>query len=79
MQQFQITRWCHHFIRMQVQKAALEYTKRRLEKAALLDCVELICAGHENMADYVPEVEHGQISCIVFNFGYFKRVLQPSE
>ena len=105
MQQFQITRWCHHFIRIQVQKgdicidatagngndtellcnltgstgkvyafdiqkAALEHTERRLEKAALLDCVELICAGHENMADYVPEVEHGQISCIVFNFGY---------
>jgi len=49
-----------------IQEQALERTKERLEKNNL--SAELVLAGHEKMADYVQE--KGEVSCIVFNFGY---------
>ena len=49
-----------------IQKAALEKTGRRLEAEGLR--AELILDGHEHMEKYVKE--KGEVSCIVFNFGY---------
>ncbi|MBQ8184776.1 MAG: methyltransferase domain-containing protein [Lachnospiraceae bacterium] len=98
---YQITGWCHHFIRQHVsegdicidatagngndtellcrlvgpsgkvyafdiQAEALGRTKERLEKAGLW--ARLILDGHEYMERHVSEA--GQVSCIVFNFGY---------
>ena len=53
-----------------IQEIALENTRKRLEEAGLLGRVRLILAGHEKMADVVDEREQGEVSCVVFNFGY---------
>ena len=98
---YQITSWCHHFIRehveegdicidatagngndtfllcsltgpsgkvyaFDIQHQALEHTRQRLDAAHYT--AELILDGHEHMAQYIKEA--GNISCIVFNFGY---------
>ena len=49
-----------------VQEEAIRHTRLRLEKAGKADCVELILAGHESMADHVS----GQVGAVVFNLGY---------
>lgn len=49
-----------------IQKEAIENTKKRLEEAGLLDRAELILDGHEKMKAYVKE----EAAVIVFNFGY---------
>ncbi len=49
-----------------IQKEALEHTRRRLEAAGLPGRAILIEDGHEHMADYVKE----PVAVIVFNFGY---------
>lgn len=49
-----------------IQKEALEHTRRRLEEAGLLERAVLIEDGHEHMRDHVKEL----MSVIVFNFGY---------
>lgn len=49
-----------------VQEMAISNTKNRLSEHNMqADC---ILDGHQNMKDYVKEV--GEVSCIVFNFGY---------
>lgn len=63
-----------------IQKEALERTKDRLEKKNLSNRATLLLCGHEKMKEKIEECkeqkEHGnqektgEISCIVFNFGY---------
>jgi len=57
-----------------VQAAAIARTRARLAEAAgsgeALAKVELIHAGHERMAEFVPEEAHGQLRAIMFNLGY---------
>lgn len=52
-----------------IQAAALENTRVRLEKANLLSRCCLIHAGHETMLAHV----HEPIAAAVFNFGYLPR------
>ncbi|MGL5348787.1 MAG: tRNA (mnm(5)s(2)U34)-methyltransferase [Peptostreptococcaceae bacterium] len=52
-----------------VQEEAVKSTKKRLEKEDLLDRVNLILDGHENMDIYVNE----KVSCVLFNLGYLPR------
>ena len=49
-----------------IQATALEATRQRLQAANMQACVQLIHAGHEQAADYVPQ----GIRAAVFNFGY---------
>ena len=49
-----------------VQKEAVDATRKRMEQAGFEYGVEVILSGHENMADYVKE----EVSAITFNFGY---------
>ncbi|EQK42984.1 methyltransferase domain protein [[Clostridium] bifermentans ATCC 638] len=52
-----------------VQEEAIKSTKKRLEKAGLIDRVNLILDGHQNMDMYVNK----EVSCIMFNLGYLPR------
>lgn len=52
-----------------VQEEAIKSTKKRLEKADLIDRVNLILDGHQNMDRYVNE----EVSCVMFNLGYLPR------
>lgn len=105
MKLYQITEWCHHWIREQVkegdicidatvgngndteflcrlvgehglvygfdiQEEAIQATHDRLLEAGLSARAKLFCAGHEEMDRYVEERMCGNVSCIVFNFGY---------
>ena len=49
-----------------IQEQALANTKTRLESSGLY--ANLILDGHQNMEQHVKEA--GQVSCVVFNFGY---------
>lgn len=49
-----------------IQKCAVDATRRLLEEKGCLERAELICAGHEEMDRYVER----EVSCIMFNFGY---------
>ena len=49
-----------------IQDEALRATAERLKKSGLSNCAELIAAGHERMADYVPK----SVRMVVFNLGY---------
>ena len=101
MKNYQITEWCHHFIKehvkegdvcidatagngndtellcnlvgptgrvyaFDIQEQAIEKTRERLQKSALLNWAELIRESHVYMRNYVKD----EVSCIVFNFGY---------
>ena len=52
-----------------VQEEAIKGTKKRLEKAELIDRVNLILDGHQNMDMYVDR----KVSCVMFNLGYLPR------
>ena len=102
MKKYQITEWCHHFIREQVkqgdlcidatagngndtlllcqlvgecgkviafdiQKEAVENTKKRLEEGGVSKQAQVLLESHTNMSHYA---EVDSVSCIVFNFGY---------
>lgn len=56
-----------HVLAFDIQDAALEYTRKRLEKEGLLDRAELILDGHEHMTQYAIEET---VDLICFNFGY---------
>lgn len=49
-----------------IQKAALENTRRRLEEAGCLDRVKLIHAGHEYFEDYLGQ----PLDAVMFNLGF---------
>lgn len=52
-----------------VQEEAIKSTTKRLEKAGLIDRVNLILDGHQNMDMYVNK----EVSCVMFNLGYLPR------
>ena len=49
-----------------VQEAAVENTRKRLEEAHVADRAALFCLGHEHMAEQVPQ----GVSAVVFNLGW---------
>ena len=53
-----------------IQQAALDKTRMKLEQAQLADSVRLFLASHENMADYVAQEHKGCIHAAMFNLGY---------
>ena len=52
-----------------IQEEALKSTKKRLEKSDLLNRVQLILDGHENIENYVKD----EVACVIFNLGYLPR------
>ncbi|MCR1955629.1 class I SAM-dependent methyltransferase [Clostridioides mangenotii] len=52
-----------------IQKSAIESTRKLLEKTNLDKNVKLVYDGHENILNYVSE----EISCVLFNLGYLPR------
>lgn len=52
-----------------IQEAAIKSTRKKLEKSNLINRVNLILDGHENMDKYVKE----EVSCVLFNLGYLPR------
>ena len=102
MKSYQITEWCHHFIRehvkegdicidatagngndtqvlcelvgetgkvfaFDIQEQAVANTKERLLNAGLDARGTVLLESHTSMSNYANE---GEVSCIVFNFGY---------
>jgi predicted methyltransferase len=53
-----------------VQPEALRATRSRLASDGLADRVALVEAGHETMAQQVPEAVHGRVEAVTFNLGY---------
>lgn len=57
-----------------VQEQAIARTQARLAEASgsgeMLATVELVLAGHERMAEFVPVGAHGRIRAVMFNLGY---------
>lgn len=49
-----------------IQKDAIEQTRKRLKEVGLLERAEVILDGHEHMEEHVKET----VSAITFNFGY---------
>ena len=49
-----------------IQKSAVENTKKRLSDAGVSDRCEVILDGHQNMKKYVT----GPVKAVMFNFGY---------
>lgn len=53
-----------------IQEKAIENTRKKLKEENLLDNVELILDGHENMDDYINE----KVDSIFFNLGYLPKL-----
>jgi hypothetical protein len=53
-----------------IQQAALDTTRSRLDRANLSEYVTLILASHALMAEKIPVPYHGKISAVMFNLGY---------
>ncbi len=56
-----------------IQKEAIERTKKRLQEEQLTDNVELFQAGHENIKKYIPKHFHGHVKGAIFNLGYLPK------
>lgn len=50
-----------------IQPEAVERSRQRIAEAGLANRARLICAGHERMAEFIPE---GSADAIVFNLGW---------
>lgn len=59
-----------------IQQAALDYARRRLEENASpsLAEVSLLLQGHEQMRQAIPDLLQGKVAAVMFNLGYL-----PSE
>ena len=53
-----------------VQSAALSSTRERLTTAGVADRVRLRQAGHEDLAEHLPDRLHGAVGAVTFNLGY---------
>lgn len=53
-----------------VQADAIDATRRRLAAAGLASRVRLVRAGHETVAEHVPDRRHGRVGAVMFNLGY---------
>jgi predicted methyltransferase len=52
-----------------IQEAALKNTEKKLREAGVSGIVELICDGHQNIDNYVPN----GIRAVMFNLGYLPK------
>ncbi|MFI3187645.1 MAG: class I SAM-dependent methyltransferase [Methylococcaceae bacterium] len=59
-----------HVYGFDIQQAAIETTREKFLKTHLSACLTLIHDSHANMADNIPEHDHGKIKVIMFNLGY---------
>lgn len=61
-----------HVYAFDVQPAALEQTRNRLEAAGLCDdqTIHLLQKSHAEMRETIPAEHHGQIAAVTFNLGY---------
>lgn len=53
-----------------IQQSALESARQRLAEQHAPDNVTLHLAGHERMAEVLPEEVLGRVGAVMFNFGY---------
>lgn len=53
-----------------IQEAALDATRARLEEAGQLGSVTLVRESHENIGEHLPKRHHGLVQAIMFNLGY---------
>jgi tRNA G37 N-methylase Trm5 len=53
-----------------LQLAALENTRRRLQQAGRLQRLTAVHASHAELAAHIPLALHGKIKAIMFNLGY---------
>lgn len=53
-----------------IQIAALNITRTKLQQSLLMDCVTLIQASHADMAAHIPVNAYGKIRACMFNLGY---------
>jgi SAM-dependent methyltransferase len=53
-----------------IQQAALDSAKARLDEAGLAERATLLLASHAEMKSRVPAEEHGRVKAITFNLGY---------
>lgn len=53
-----------------VQPQALQQTRERLIREGLAERVTLFHAGHERMAETLPEEARGRLAAVMFNLGY---------
>ncbi len=56
-----------------IQKQAIENTKKLLESKGKYNNVEFINANHEHLNEIIPEVYVGKISAIMYNLGYLPK------
>ncbi len=59
-----------HVYGFDVQNEALTRAETTLTKGDVRERVTLFNAGHETMADLIPEAAHGTIKAVSFNLGY---------
>jgi len=53
-----------------IQRQAIENSRKRLAAEGLSARVTLIQTGHEHMTAQIPEIHHGRVNIIMFNLGY---------
>ncbi len=53
-----------------IQHAAIEATRARLEAHQMLERVTLVHRGHEHLTEILPRDLHGRVAAILFNLGY---------
>ncbi|WAA11774.1 tRNA (mnm(5)s(2)U34)-methyltransferase [Fervidibacillus halotolerans] len=56
-----------------IQKEAIERTRKRLEMEKEIEQVTLFLSGHERMKQQIPKKYHGKIAAGIFNLGYLPR------
>ncbi|MSP28027.1 MAG: SAM-dependent methyltransferase [Methylococcales bacterium] len=56
-----------------IQSAAINATREKLQHNQLIDGVTLIQASHADMAVHIPVHHHGSIKACMFNLGYLPK------
>jgi len=56
-----------------IQPAAINATREKLQHSQLLDCVTLMLTSHADMAAHILAHHHGNINACLFNLGYLPK------
>lgn len=56
-----------------IQPAAINATREKLQHNQLIECVMLIQVSHADMAVHIPAQHHGNIKACMFNLGYLPK------